>query len=97
PLGEPPEYNISASEIAPGRWPTRHDLDRAAPHNPVYIKPAWGYWRSSLPLVSIANTTALAHAGITRNTLPPCDSVRIDRDSDGEPTGIFYEANRMPV
>ncbi|MGZ5827689.1 MAG: amidohydrolase [Xanthobacteraceae bacterium] len=97
PLGDPPEFNIAASEIAPGRWPTRRDLDRAAPDNPVYIKPAWGYWRPSLPLVSIANSAALARAGITRNTLPPCDSVRIGRDSGGEPNGIFYDANRMPV
>jgi predicted amidohydrolase YtcJ len=97
PLGDPPEFNIAASEISPGRWPTRHDLDRAAPNNPVYIKPAWGYWRPSLPLVSIANSRALALAGITRQTLPPCDSVRIDRDSGGEPTGIFFDHNRMPV
>ncbi|HVG50217.1 MAG TPA: amidohydrolase [Xanthobacteraceae bacterium] len=97
PLGDPPEFGIGASDITPPRWPTRHDLDRAAPNNPVYIKPAWGYWRSSLPLVSMANSAALALAGITRETLPPCDSVRIERDSRGEPSGVFLDHNRMPV
>ena len=97
PLGDPPEFGIAASEITPPRWPTRQDLDRAAPNNPVYIKPAWGYWRPSLPLVSMANSAALALAGITRETLPPCDSVRIERDSRGEPTGVFLDHNRMPV
>jgi predicted amidohydrolase YtcJ len=97
PLGDPPEYDLAEADMTPGQWPTRHDLDRAAPHNPVYIKPAWGYWRSSLPLVSIANTAALERASITRDTQAPCDSVTIDRDGDGMPTGIFYETNRMPV
>ena len=97
PLGDPPEFGIVADEITQGRWPTRHDLDRAAPDNPVYIKPAWGYWRPSLPLVSIANSRALALAGVTRDTQPPCDTVTIDRDAQGEPTGIFFDNNRMPV
>ena len=87
PLGDPPEFGIAADDIVQRRWPTRHDLDRAAPDNPVYIKPAWGYWRPTLPLVSIANTRALELAGITRDTHPPCETVVIDRDARGEPTG----------
>jgi acyl carrier protein len=34
---------------------------------------------------------------VTRDTQPPCDTVTIDRDSQGEPTGIFFDNNRMPV
>ncbi len=98
PLGDPPEFGIvQRNDIVQRRWPTRHDLDRAAPDNPVYIKPAWGYWRPSLPLVSIANSRALALAGIARDTQPPCESVTIDRDAQGEPTGVFFDNNRMPV
>ncbi len=97
PLGDPPEFGILAGDLKQGRWPTRYDLDRAAPDNPVYIKPPWGYWRPSLPLVSIANSRALALAGIIRDTPPPCESVTIDRDAQGEPTGVFFDNNRMPV
>ena len=97
PLGDPPEFGIMAGDLAQRRWPTRHDLDRAAPDNPVYIKPAWGYWRPSLPLVSIANSRALALAGVIRDTQPPCDTVSIERDAGGEPTGVFFDNNRMPV
>ena len=97
PLGDPPEFEGLPETLKEKRFPTRADLDRAAPDNPVYIKSAWGYWRVNLPLVSIANSRALAAAGITRATNSPCDSVKIDRDDAGEPTGVFREWNRMPV
>ncbi len=97
PLGDPPEYDSRTADLTEGRWPSRHDLDRAAPDNPVYIKPAWGYWRVSLPSVAIANSRALAAAGITRATQPPCATVVIERDAGGEPTGVFFDGNRMPV
>ncbi|HWM46379.1 MAG TPA: amidohydrolase [Xanthobacteraceae bacterium] len=97
PLGDPPEYDSRPDDLAEGRWPDRYDLDRAAPDNPVYIKPAWGYWRVSLPSVAIANSRALALAGIDRATQPPCASVTILRDAGGEPTGVFFDGNRMPV
>lgn len=97
PLGDPPEYESAAADFAEKRWPTRHDLDRAAAHNPVYIKPAWGYWRVAMPSVAIANSRALALANVTRDTQPPAASVVIEKDGKGEPTGVFVDANRMPV
>src|SRR4029079_3560854 len=97
PLGDPPEFESSTADFAEGRWPTRHDLDRAAVNHPVYIKPAWGYVRVALPSVAIANSRALALANITRATQPPSASVTIERDAQGEPTGVFLDANRMPV
>jgi predicted amidohydrolase YtcJ len=97
PLGAPPEYDSNIADIKENRWPNRHDLDEAAPDNPVYIKPAWGYWRVSLPSVAIANSRALALAGVARASKPPCDSVTIARDAAGDPTGVFFDANRMPV
>ena len=53
------------------RWPTRQELDAAAPNNPVYIRSIWGFWRGTMPLVSCANTEALKRAGITRDTVSP--------------------------
>ncbi len=98
PIGDPPEFENVPGCLAEGRFPTRWEIDRVAPHNPVYIRSIWGYWRTALPLVSIANSRALALAGIDRNTLPPVPSIQIERDfATGEPNGIFLEWNKMPV
>lgn len=97
PLGDPPYYLDVPGNLRERRFPTRHDLDRVAPRNPVYIRSIWGYWRHTLPLVSIANSEALRLAGITRQTVPPWDGIQIARDSAGEPTGIFVEQTYVPV
>lgn len=97
PLGDPPYYWNVPDNLRERRFPTRRDLDRVAPRHPVYIRPIWGYWRHTLPLVSIASTRALEAAGITRATASPCPSVEIDTDSAGEPTGIFVEHTYVPI
>jgi predicted amidohydrolase YtcJ len=50
-----------------------------------------------MPSVAIANSRALELAGIGRNTQPPAGSVVIDRDAIGQPSGIFFDDNRMPI
>ena len=97
PLGDSPEYEPSPRDFADGRFPNRIDLDQVSPDNPVYVKPAWGYWRVGMPSVAIANSLALKLAGLDRNTQPPAGSVAIDRDGTGQPTGIFFDNNRMPI
>ena len=97
PLGDPPYYLDVPGNLREKRFPTRRDLDRVAPRNPVYIRSIWGYWRHTLPLVSIANSEALRLAGITRQTLAPWDGIQIERDSTGEPTGVFTEQTYVPV
>ncbi len=98
PVGTPPAFEDAPGCLAEGHFPNRHDLDRVAPDNPVYIRSIWGYWRPALPLISIANSAALEAAGIDRNTCPPADSIEIETDPDtGEPTGIMSEQNKMPV
>jgi len=98
PIGVPPFYEGVPECLSENRFPTRQELDQAAPEHPVYIRPIWGHWRNTLPLVSIANTRALELAGITRNTLPPAPSIQIDKDlSSGEPTGILYEFTYKPL
>lgn len=97
PLGDPPHYRCEPGDLAEGRYPNRHDLDRVAPNNPVYIRSIWGPWRHTFPLVSIANTRALRMANVTRDTPPPDASVEIDKDADGEPTGIFRDRNLYPL
>ena len=91
--------NDKASQLGPGQWvlgqgfnesewpenkmPDRHDLDRAAPHNPVCI------WRCDLHL-AVANSRALELAGIHQNTPDPEGGV-IVRDGAGFPNGILKE------
>jgi predicted amidohydrolase YtcJ len=98
PIGEPPSYWNIPDSLAEKRWPTRRDLDKVSPDNPVFIRPVWGFWRHDFsPLVSIANTKALRIAGIDRTTVAPTPSIEIEKDSSGEPTGIFSERTLQPI
>src|SRR4051794_2240833 len=89
PIGDPPFYMSVPEILAEKRWPTRQELDAAAPNNPVLIRSIWGFWRSTPPLVSCVSTAALNRAGITRDTRSPDPSVVIERDRNGDPTGVF--------
>lgn len=95
PVGTPPFYMDAPRCLAEGRWPTRADLDAAAPRHPVYVRGIWGYWNRP-PVYSVANSLALARAGVTRDTAPPT-GVEILRDERGEPTGVFVESNLIQV
>jgi len=95
PIGEPPNYVDMPQSLKEGRWPTRNDLDKVSPNNPVYIKGIWTPWNVP-PSVSIANSLALQIANVDRNTQPPDSSVVIDRDESGEPTGVFIDSSRYP-
>jgi predicted amidohydrolase YtcJ len=95
PVGAPPFYQGVPEGLAEKRWPTRVDLDAAAPDHPVYIRGIWGYWNRP-PVYSVANTRALAAAGITRQAIAP-EGVEIARDAAGEPTGVFVEHNVIQV
>lgn len=98
PLGDPPYYFGVPDGYAEKRLPTRQDLDAVAPDHPVYIRPIWGFWRHTTPLVSVANSMALRLAGIDRQTELPCASVVIERDGvSGEPTGVFFDHSIMSV
>lgn len=97
PIGTPPAYFDAPSCLREQRWPTRYELDEAAPDNPVFIRPIWGYWRHTAPLVSIANSLALERAGIDRHTRSPTPTVTIGRDAHGEPDGVFSEQTMMPI
>ena len=66
------------------RHPDRHDLDSVATDNPVFL------WRACHHIVAV-NSAALQLAGITANTRDP-EGGTIDRDDQGEPTGVLREA-----
>ena len=64
-------------------FPTRRDLDAVAPKNPVIL------WRKDLHL-AVANSAALAKAGIDRHTPNPEMGV-IQHNVQGEPNGLLNE------
>ncbi len=72
------------ARLADGRHPTRHDLDPVSPDHPALLL------RSSHH-VGVANSRALALAGVTAATPDPAGGV-FDRDEHGEPTGVLREA-----
>jgi len=75
------------SLLAERRHPTRHDLDAAAPDNPVVLFRVWNKLT--------CNSPALRLAGIDRSTPdPPAGSLyagSFERDGQGEPTGLFRD------
>jgi len=73
-----------ADELAERRQPHRRDLDRATGRRPAFIDERGGHAR-------VANSAALAAAGITSETRNPHGG-RIDRDPDGLPNGLLLES-----
>jgi hypothetical protein len=89
----------AAKAAAPGAWltgggwdhtlwtsktlPAKADLDAAADGHPAFLVRVDGH-------IAIANSAALAAAGITKSTPDP-QGGRIDRDANGEATGIIRE------
>jgi len=64
--------------------PTRQDLDKVTGGHPTFLDRIDGH-------ISIANSAALAAAGITGKTKAPQGGA-IDLDASGEPTGILRES-----
>jgi predicted amidohydrolase YtcJ len=87
----------AVAQSAPGAWirgrdwndnrlpraPTARDLDAVSPNNPVILTDF------SFHAVAV-NSVVMRLAGITRDTQPPPGGV-IERDENGEPTGVFRE------
>jgi predicted amidohydrolase YtcJ len=92
PIGTPPHYFGGPASLAEGRMPDRSELDRAAPDHPVCILPPSGYWGAP-PCHMALNSLALRLNGIDRSTAPRLPGIEIVKDADGEPTGVFIDAN----
>lgn len=74
--------------LAEGRAPTRRDLDPVSPRNPVVL--------SRIYATDAVNSLALAASGVTASTPNPPGGY-IERDADGEPTGVLKENARALV
>lgn len=96
PVGEPPFYFEGPAVLAERRMPTCRELDSAAPEHPVFLSSPGGYWGQT-PCHSALNSIGLERNGIDRNTRPRASGIRIERDANGDPTGVFVETNLASV
>jgi predicted amidohydrolase YtcJ len=76
-------HYIFPTRLDEGRFPTRAELDRAAPKHPVlfHAGPA-----------GMVNTLALKVSGVTRDTPNPRNGVVVKDPGTGEPTGMIRNA-----
>lgn len=93
----------AVEKTAPGAWirgrdwndnrlpraPTAKDLDGVSPNNPVALTDFSFH-------AIVVNSVVLRLAGITRDTVPPAGGI-IEKDENGEPTGVFRETARELV
>src|SRR3984957_1712227 len=76
-------------KLAERRYVLASDLDKAAPHNPVWLMHTTGHY-------GVANHEALRLAHINAESKDP-PAGTIDRDAHGAPTGVLKEAAMDPV
>lgn len=69
----------------PRVFPTRWDLDKIAPDNPVFLDRADGHG-------AVANSAAIKIAGIDKNTPNPFGGEISKDKQSGEPNGMFLDA-----
>ena len=69
----------------PPVFPTRWDLDKIAPNNPIFLTRADGH-------ASIANSAALKIAGVNKDTPNPFGGEFLKDAKNGEPTGMLIDS-----
>ncbi|SES12732.1 amidohydrolase [Psychrobacillus sp. OK032] len=76
-------------KIADKRFPTKEELDSVTTNHPIIVVRACGH-------ISAVNSYALNRASIDKN-MPNPEGGIIDRNEDGEVTGILYENAHMQM
>src|SRR5262244_3724657 len=71
-------------KLSERRYITAADLDKVSPNNPVWLTHTTGHY-------GVANSAALKMAEVKRDTKDP-PAGTIDRDAQGNPTGVMKEA-----
>jgi len=78
---------LEPTRLEEQRFPNRQELDQASAGHPVVLRSVGRH-------VVAANSMALAMAGIDAATPDPAGG-RIERDVDGEPTGVLHEEAKL--
>ncbi|GEL17203.1 amidohydrolase [Pseudonocardia asaccharolytica] len=106
PVGDGPYFFNVPGALEEGRFPTRRELDEAAPEHPVYITAP----TNRIPNSAVFNSLAFELAGITADSVPAgnpnrvqirkdaywLDGIEIPRDpATGEPTGELRTMNPL--
>ncbi|MBI3281041.1 MAG: amidohydrolase [Acidobacteria bacterium] len=76
---------VYSTRMKERRYPTRWELDKAAPGRMVLLDTGYN---------AVLSSAALAKMGITRDTPPPKNGKML-RDASGEPTGVFFGARQL--
>lgn len=76
---------VYSTRLKDRRYPTRYELDAAAPNHIALTDNGYA---------SVLNSKALARLGITRNTPQPPNG-KIIKDANGEPTGLILGAPQL--
>ena len=84
-LGSGWDETLWPVKTTPSRW----DLDEISSGHPVYLGRIDGH-------IAVANTRALQLASVTLASRDP-DGGKIDRDANGQPTGVLRETARAAV
>lgn len=80
-------WGYNDMKLAENRHPSRRDLDQASTEHPIILTRGCVH-------ISVVNSRALELLGITRDTPDPVGG-KIERDEQGEPTGVLKEKAHM--
>lgn len=80
-------WGFDNTRIEERRYPSRWELDAVSTEHPIIVTRVCGH-------ISVVNSKALELAGITKETSDP-EGGRIERDAQGEPTGVLVESAHM--
>ncbi|HTS61664.1 MAG TPA: amidohydrolase [Candidatus Acidoferrales bacterium] len=76
---------VYSTRLKERRYPNRYEVDAAAPGREAMLDNGYA---------AVLNSTLLRKAGITRDTPQPANG-RIERDAQGEPTGLILGAPQL--
>jgi predicted amidohydrolase YtcJ len=77
-------WGYDDTQLAEKRHPTKMDLDKYFPNNPVYIQHVSGH-------LGVANSLALADAKFDKNTKDPAGGMILRLPGTTEPSGVLQE------
>ena len=82
-------WGYDETQLAEGKHPTKSEIDKALPNNPVYLQHTSGH-------MGVANSKALAVMNITAATKNPAGGNIVRIKGSNEPSGLVQETATYP-